>query len=342
MTNVGNIIFNSNGIIDTSAASNNQVLLSPSCLWNNWSGYTLSLSGHAGVGIEFFNGKWYVPRYLMPGPIRQGLEQIKTTSDITNPSSWTVAYYTTTNSMVFNPAFSASNPNGIVFIGDNTGIGPPTYWNILYSPDGTIWSGVSFSIDGGKNTIPETICASPDKFVMDAYLNGTGNYYIYYSTDMINWIYSTGLTSVYRVRYVGEYFYILFENKIAKYSTDGIDWKNTTINNNFYINDIAYLNGKYVGTTMYSSPNTNIIAYSYDGINFLTGSTIYSGGSLILADIYSAECLYIGYIYSPVSGMGHSPDGITWYYDASISFSSGYGYGNNTIGYGAVNYKTRI
>ena len=128
-----------------------------------------------------------------------------------------------------------------------------------------------------------------------------------YSTDGINWSETTlpSLSSWYSVTYgVGKFVAVAWDGDKAAYSTDGINWSETTLPSLSSWASVTYGNGKFVAVA--SSSNKAI--YSLDGITW-SAATMPSSADW-QAVVYS-DGKFIAIAYN-TNKAAYSADGINW------------------------------
>ena len=154
-----------------------------------------------------------------------------------------------------------------------------------------------------------------------------------FNTPLINLYRTTGFNNnTYRVCYGnGKFVATAYNSNIAGYSTDGINWKKTTLPASGYWGNLCYGNGKFVAicANWNSDNKTNIAAYSTDGIAW-TKTTLPTSSN------YQAICYGNGKFVTitHTAGIGaYSTDGITWTQFVLPSLNTG-GYIDITYGNG--------
>lgn len=172
---------------------------------------------------------------------------------------------------------------------------------VAYSADGVTWSTVGYP--GGE--LPGTYYAisfAGDTFFAFGYEGRLG--YIDYSADAITWHRSKleNAASTYGMATYGDGKYIIIKSGGAIYITEPTAETGTSLNIPLSgIRDITYGNGKFVAVG--SNADTNLVAYSTDGITWATSPLGFKGGSIIYGD---NKFVIVG------EKSAYSTDGITW------------------------------
>lgn len=136
-------------------------------------------------------------------------------------------------------------------------------------------------------------------------------FYVYYSTDGINWnksntlsIKSSSRLYFRSVCYGNGKFVTIDQNNLILYSTDGINWQksSSTMPSKRYWRGMSYGNGKFIAIAQ----NSSYAAYSTDGITWKECSMPSSYNWL-------DSCYGNGkFVAVGESGIAYSTDGITW------------------------------
>lgn len=103
----------------------------------------------------------------------------------------------------------------------------------------------------------------------------------------------------------GRFVAVADQSKVSAYSTDGINWTETTWNVGHDWSSVCYGNGKFVAVDSF---NSNIAAYSTDGVNW-TETTLPAKKN------WSSVCYGNGKFIAVVEGSNiaaYSEDGISW------------------------------
>ena len=128
-----------------------------------------------------------------------------------------------------------------------------------------------------------------------------------YSTDGINWT-ETTMPSSARWKSVaygdGKFIAVADNSNQAAYSTDGINWTSYTLPSEARWQSVTYGDGKFVAVTW----NSDEVAYSIDGINWVASTSPNSAGWGLVT--YGNGKFVV--MFSGSDQAAYSTDGITW------------------------------
>jgi hypothetical protein len=211
---------------------------------------------------------------------------------------------------IVNQAGSVSNTTGALVVRGGVGIGQSV--NIGGKLDVSNTINYTATNSGIANTWTRIAIPSPVSISGLTYGNGLYvgvGYSAATSTDGITWTARTLPHNLTAVKYVNNlYIGVNLGSALGATSSDGITWRSITLPASANWDGIAYGNGVYVISATY---NSNIVAYSYNGINWTLGSISLPGGFFVLRPVIFGG----GYFLTGSNGGTYnytSVDGINW------------------------------
>lgn len=294
MSNVGNVIFNSNGVGVNILRSDGQVLLKEIIYnWTMNSGLTLPFNNQE--IILYSKGKYLIIR-AWPPVLTQNCVYLN--NNVEDTTGWTIS------SSNLGASFCGYGDNNGFLIGGEKGL-----W---YSDSGTSWSGVTLNVtypsSGFRLFNYKQISFGNGKYIIiTAGYNSGVSGEIYTSTNMKNFTYQQKLTGStngdWIINYLNNNFYILDRNEKLYYkSSDGINWLSYSLPFKAY--DIGYGNGLYL--TVGTSGSTEIMCKSTDFINWTVTNVPYHNEWIYF--YIDRFFITIYYTYTSIDGISQTPN----------------------------------
>lgn len=205
--------------------------------------------------------------------------------------------------------------NGYMWVVAGYSGGTTTTYNIATSFDGITWTGRYNYIFSGnaQNPYLGSIIWNGSYFLTGA--NQGSNTQAYSSPDGITWSVrgSTAFTYFYKVAWNGVLFVATVGTtsaNVVQTSPDGITWTSRTILGTQYSYGIVWIPtlSLWVLSCVYSVASTNYIQYSFNGINWVTGTGLTSQ----VASIFDVQWNGTTVVAGGATYIFYSIDGIAW------------------------------